>query len=557
MVTLQHEFEELARTLLAKPNRRNIVMEVFDHFSIDCIKSQDLDSQKLDALIEEFNSSNEDVELLAKIIVTVQASVKKDEKEEQHLAARISQYLDTRYSETKTIYQIAEELNISYYYLSHFVKIHFGVPITALRNKVRICKAKIALVETDKSVSDIASHCGFDSISYFTEVFTSLAGMSPRAYRTQYADKIYFDFYNDDDIKFANSISAIRLTKSITEKSVNAEIHAVSMPDEEYKFLHEAAIIEYRGKLYASWYNCREKELHGHTPIRGKRSSDGGVTWSDIEVIDEQVNDGDSILYCPPVYGICDGKLYMFVSEMVAPDRIHALNLYVLDEETDFFVKIRSLPVPFKLNTNVVTLEGGKLMLPGRIGKLDAFPNTPAVLISDSGKIEDDWRLVKIAENGDMPCDTAYRHPEISAFASGKTVYMFCRFDARKVPIVYISKDNGETWSKPYAHDIPFSDSKMYAGTLKDGRHYVVGNIRRRGRHPRALLALYVTEKGSERFSEKVLLTNGENPDFECSYAWHYPCVTEQNGQLKVICTVSFKDKTRGAVMIDVDINEL
>ena len=49
----------------------------------------------------------------------------------------------------------------------------------------------------------------------------------------------------------------------------------------------EAAIIEFKGTHFASWYNCHEKELSGHTPIRGKRSFDGGkiIAQKAVEVM--------------------------------------------------------------------------------------------------------------------------------------------------------------------------------------------------------------------------------------------------------------------------------
>lgn len=67
------EYIAFAKELLAKENRGNIVMEVFDRFSVNCINSRTLDSQKLDALIEEFDQSNGDLDLLVKIIETVHA----------------------------------------------------------------------------------------------------------------------------------------------------------------------------------------------------------------------------------------------------------------------------------------------------------------------------------------------------------------------------------------------------------------------------------------------------------------------------------------------------
>ena len=34
----------------------------------------------------------------------------------------------------------------------------------------------------------------------------------------------------------------------------------------------------------------------------------------------------------------------------------------------------------------------------------------------------------------------------MSAIIEGENVYIFCRTDDKRVPVMYISKDNGETW---------------------------------------------------------------------------------------------------------------
>ena len=276
----------------------------------------------------------------------------------------------------------------------------------------------------------------------------------------------------------------------------------VHNPNEKFGFLHEAAIIKYHGVLYASWYNCPKWELNGYTPICGKRSYDGGKNWTDLEIICDDKS--EKILYCPPIYGICDDKLYMFVNQMVAPDHMHALDLYLLNNKTEKFELLWSKPIPFKLNTNVVHLPNGKLMLPGRIAELDGFPNTPAVLISDSGKIDAEWRLLKIAQNGDLSDGKKLVHPEISVMRVKDTLYMFSRNDQRRVPLVYKSKDFGETWSEVLSHDIPYISSKLYAGNLSDGRKYLIANI---DEFDRSRLAVYFIDKNSRKCN---VVTAGE-----------------------------------------------
>lgn len=246
------------------------------------------------------------------------------------------------------------------------------------------------------------------------------------------------------------------------------------------------------------------------------------------------------------MYGICEDKLYMLINEMVSADHIHALDLYVFQEEKDCFEFLWSKPIPFKLNTNVYKMANGKLLLPGRIAELDGFPNTPAVLISDSGKIDDDWRLVYIQENGDLPDGSKLVHPEITAIIEDNKIAMFSRDDERKVPLVYLSQDYGETWSDAFSYDIPFSDSKIYAGTLSDGRNYIIGNW-----YPgREKLVLVFSKPKENTFETGIILQNGFSDRLGYGKAWCYPCAYEADHKLYIIYTVYLEnEKKRGCIV--------
>jgi len=367
-------------------------------------------------------------------------------------------------------------------------------------------------------------------------------------------------FYDEKDRAAAAKMPCISFLhpemKEISRSCVTAV--PVFLPEEGKKFLHEAAIVEYRGVLYASWYNCPEKELMGYTPICGRRSADGGKTWSGLEILCEDRS--GKILYCPPVYAVAEDRLYMFVNQMVAPDHIHSLDLYVLNNDTGEFVLCWSKPVPFKLNTNAVRLPNGKLALPGRVGELDAFPNTPAVLICDNGTAEGPWRLVKIAENGGLADGRKLVHPEISLITAGDTLYMFCRNDESRIPLVYLSEDMGESWSPVHSHDIPYVNSKIYCGDLSDGRHYMVCNILR---FDRSELVLYVSDGAEPVFSRRLTLFDTAERETWVSggsgepCACHYPGCCEADGKLYVIATMGYRDRTRGAGLYIVDLMEI
>lgn len=340
-----------------------------------------------------------------------------------------------------------------------------------------------------------------------------------------------FEYFDEEDRKMYDLIPGLQMVDGIDFSKLAAsdrvETSVIHYPEDEYTFLHECAGISYHGTIFAAWYNNAGFELLGRTPIRERRSYDGGRTWSDLRVIAD--DETEKILYCPPVFGICDDTLYLLLNEMVSADHIHALDLYRFNEETEAFEFLWSRPLPFKLNTNVIPLANGKLMLAGRIAELDGFPNTPAVLISDSGKIDAEWRLVKIAENGDLPGGSRYIHPETCPIVNGHEVIMFNRDDQRKVPVVYLSFDDGETWSDVMSLDIPFSNSKIYAGTLSNGRNYVIGNL-----YPgRSRLMLLLTEPGEAKFTKGLLLQDGYSEELGFGgNQWSYPVCFEDNGRL-------------------------
>lgn len=539
-----------------KINDENVISDVFDFLEFDCLSRKFIDSNDLDKRIKEFYN-NRDIDLFISIFKAIKQAKKDATLDEDAFLKEILDYIDGNLAEEFTFEQMAKELHISYYYLCHFFNKKTGQSLTRYRTTKRLKKAIKTLLGSDLKISDVATACGFDNVSYFSETFIKYLSESPSDFRKNHANCHIHDFYEFEDMLLASKMdSASFLSDKITEiKLDNLAYTKVHDPSEEFGyFLHECAIIEYEGVLYASWYNCREKELVGVTPIVARRSFDMGKTWTDAEIIVDHKD--ESIIYCPPVYGICDGKLYMLINEMLGGDLMHALDLYVLNKDTDKFEFVWSRPIPFKLNTNVVKLPNGKLLLPGRIAEMDSFPNTPAVLISDSGKIDAEWRLVKVAENGNLPDGDNLVHPETTVICEGDTLYLFNRNDKKRVPLVYISKDYGESWTKQISHDIPYVSTKLYGGELSDGRFYLVCNI---DKFNRSKLALFISEKGKLKFDKKIILKDcDDNVDdiIKC----HYPACYESDGVLYIIATADYNGQTlrgRGAILFKVDLRSI
>ena len=546
---------ELARFFIETVEKEASIPEIFNIFGFDCLVRCNIDPNQLDGLIQRFEKSNFcDCETLSLVIGLIRQGKSTSDRQEKILLGEIRDYVTAHLTEDMSIEAIADVLHISYYYICHFFKQQTGLSLNAFRNQKRMEQAIRMLIDTDAKISDIAVNCGFNNVSYFTELFTKSTGLSPTAFKAKNANTYLHAFYSYEDMLLAAKLDSIKFfpTPSSQLPAHGLTVYSVHEPHEPFEFLHESAIIDYQGVLYASWYNCPKQELQGYTPICGKRSYDGGQTWTDLEIL---VGDKTGkILYCPPVYGISDGKLYMLVNEMVAPDHIHALNLYVLNQTTDRFEFVWSRPIPFKLNTNVVTLPNGKLMLPGRIAELDGFPNTPAVLISDSGKIDAPWRLVKVAENGDLPDGKKLVHPETSVICCGNLLYLFNRNDQRRMPLVYISKDFGESWSDAFAHDIPCVGSKIYGGTLSSGRNFLIANT---DELDRSKMTVYFTKKGTMEFEKHMVLFDRKTWDMVGITACHYPSAAEGDGKLYIIATKNYEWSRRGAILFVVDLDEM
>ncbi len=359
-------------------------------------------------------------------------------------------------------------------------------------------------------------------------------------------------FYESEDIEAARTMpQATFLSPEVATVTTPFDTVTVYHPDEGARFVHETAVIAFHGTLFAAWYSCPKCELSGYTPICCKRSADGGKTWGALEIVAEDKS--EQILYCPPVFGIDGDRLYMFVNQMVAPDHMHSLDLYVLNEEHGRFDLLWSRPIPFKLNTNVIALPNGKRLLPGRIAELDKFPNTPAVLISDSGKIDAEWRLVKVAENGDLPCGKKLVHPETTVLCTAGRLVMFCRNDESRVPLAYFSADNGESWSPAHAHDIPYVSSKIYADTLADGRHYLIANT---DKFNRSRLEIFFTAGTELRFCQKMTLFDKEPEDVIWG-ACHYPAAYEADGVLYITVTEGYREFTRGVTLFTIKLKDI
>ena len=241
-----------------------------------------------------------------------------------------------------------------------------------------------------------------------------------------------------------------------------------------------------------------------------------------------------------------NNALYAFAGKMSGHDRIINTTTYKYNEIKKTWQELKVTGDLFLPNCTPVKLENGNWLMPGRVASASGkLPLIPAVLLSLVDSIEKKWRLVKLPEE--------YRedqYPETTIIAKGKTVYAFTRADGIAYqPDVFISNDYGETWVKVKSHDFSAVSSKLYAGTLKDGRGYIVFNYLPSGKlvddiEDRKMLAIAISKDRSDPFSfsaiYKIQAPGSGNPVLS-----HYQCVLEHNGNLYIVYTANFAGENK------------
>lgn len=99
------------------------------------------------------------------------------------LTEKVANYINTTFSEDKSVKEIADTFAINPSHLMRQFKKDYGVTITQYRNTKRISEAKELLFYSDLSITDIGFITGFNSSQYFSKVFRKEVTMSPYKYR--------------------------------------------------------------------------------------------------------------------------------------------------------------------------------------------------------------------------------------------------------------------------------------------------------------------------------------------------------------------------------------
>ena len=92
--------------------------------------------------------------------------------------------IKNEYARTMTVDELAKLCNVSKHYFCRVFKTITGKSVMEYLRDFRLRVANVLLTNTDRSISDIAASCGFDSSNYFSRCYKGHYGFSPRQSRS-------------------------------------------------------------------------------------------------------------------------------------------------------------------------------------------------------------------------------------------------------------------------------------------------------------------------------------------------------------------------------------
>lgn len=119
-----------------------------------------------------------------RLLIQRATTVKQSDTSTQSIWVKeVLDYIEQNFQNPITLQDLSAHVHISREYLCRiFSQFSQMTPITYL-NQYRICKSMELLLETNKTITEIAGLCGFNHCSYFNKLFLQYVGCTPMEYR--------------------------------------------------------------------------------------------------------------------------------------------------------------------------------------------------------------------------------------------------------------------------------------------------------------------------------------------------------------------------------------
>lgn len=319
----------------------------------------------------------------------------------------------------------------------------------------------------------------------------------------------------------------------------------------DFEFLHEPRLAHDGKTLYVNFSNAPKLESEPAQVMRGRRSTDGGKTWSDIEVVAGGFADGKRRHETAPLLAREDGVWALVGRYDFGSKSALGMEIWREHPATKQFAPVSDgivAPdfIPFVAPQR---LANGNWIVGGHLQKV----TRAAVAISEGENLLR-WRIVPLQD------DIHPGFPETALAVQGNDVLAIVRPDKapNSMALASISRDGRNSFSKLLPTTLPMEESKPFAGTLSNGRSYLIWN---HGKERRNELWIAVTAPGTLYPFEKVWrLVGGPAEALPADLAeigetapvhnWAYPEAVERDGTLYVVFSLNKRHCYMAAVPV-------
>lgn len=273
---------------------------------------------------------------------------------------RIIDFVNKNYQKNLSLKELAENENLNYFYLSHFIKDKLGLTFKKYVSQVRINEALRQLLDTDKSIIDISNSSGFPNISSFNTLFKETFDTTPSVYRKDHKDALKVKLINNDSLEAYNVLEAFvkletylnydeNLTLSKVERSIPIKVDSKTVGETFFKHWQKIATFgRAKEALGASW---QKQFIEFQNEFNFEYIRFHGIFADDMEVYNETA----------------DGKVYYNWA------KVNELFDFFLENNIKPYIELSFVPSLLKSSDQKIYFWEGYISLPKDLDKWTAL----------------------------------------------------------------------------------------------------------------------------------------------------------------------------------------
>jgi AraC-like DNA-binding protein/uncharacterized protein YbcI len=175
---LEHDLRQIHNAVQARDICNQIVIELDHEFHFNkALSINFLQSLNENKILTDLLS------YMCRLLTQLSRQFGKNDARENNYCELAKKYLDENYMRDMNIIDVADQLDISYSYLSKIFRIKTGVTLTDYLNKVRIENSKEYLEKTFLTLNEIAEKVGYNNVQSYQRFFKKYMNITPGDYR--------------------------------------------------------------------------------------------------------------------------------------------------------------------------------------------------------------------------------------------------------------------------------------------------------------------------------------------------------------------------------------